>query len=222
MRTILIVDDEINIRKVIEEYAILHGYQTLMAATGYEAIDMVASHDIDLIVLDIMMPELDGYSALKQIKTISDIPVIILSARFEEYDKLLGFELGVDDYVVKPFSPRELMARINTVINRKGVRKNVRFVYKGLVVDYDAKTVEADGTRLNLTPKEYDLLVFLIEHKNQALSRDMLLNKVWDYDYFGDDRTIDTHIKMLRKNLGAYRTLIVTVRGTGYKFELEN
>jgi DNA-binding response OmpR family regulator len=192
------------------------------ANDGEQAIEMVRLHDIDLVILDIMMPKLDGFSAIKQIKAMKDVPVIMLSARFEEHDKLLGFELGIDDYIVKPFSLKELMARIKTVLNRRNIKSNKQEVFDKMVIDYDAKTVTIDFERINLTPKEYELLVFMIEHKNQALSRDYLLNKVWNYNYYGDDRTVDTHIKMLRKNLKDHRHFIVTVRGTGYKFETEH
>lgn len=222
MSRLLIVDDEVNIREVIKEYAMAHDYQVYTANDGLQAIELVKNHDIDLVILDIMMPNLDGFSAIKQIKAIKDIPVIMLSARFEEHDKLLGFELGIDDYIVKPFSLKELMARIKTVLNRRNIKSNRQDVFDKMVVDYDAKTVTIDFERINLTPKEYELLVFLIDHKNQALSRDVLLNKVWNYNYYGDDRTVDTHIKMLRKNLKDHRHFIVTVRGTGYKFETEH
>lgn len=222
MSRLLIVDDEVNIREVIKEYAMAHDYQVYTANDGEQAVEMVRLHDIDLVILDIMMPRLDGFSAIKKIKAMKDIPVIMLSARFEEHDKLLGFELGIDDYIVKPFSLKELMARIKTVLNRSNIKTNRQEVFDKMVVDYDAKTVTIDFERINLTPKEYELLVFLIEHKNQALSRDYLLNKVWNYNYYGDDRTVDTHIKMLRKSLLDHRHFIVTVRGTGYKFETEH
>ena len=175
--------------------------------------------------MDIMMPKLDGFSACKEIKKIKDIPTIMLSARGEEYDKLFGFELGIDDYVVKPFSPKELMARINVVITRhKGASQAAQSVLKfeGLEINVPARTVSVDGKRVELTPKEYDLLFYLIENKNIALSRDKLLSDIWGYDFFGDDRTIDTHIKNLRNNLGEYRKFIVTLRGVGYKFEFED
>ncbi len=222
MSRLLIVDDEVNIREVIKEYAMAHDYQVYTANDGEQALEMVRLHDIDLVILDIMMPKLDGFSAIKKIKAMKDIPIIMLSARFEEHDKLLGFELGIDDYIVKPFSLKELMARIKTVLSRSNIKTNRQDVFDKMVVDYDAKTVTIDFERINLTPKEYELLVFLIEHKNQALSRDYLLNKVWNYNYYGDDRTIDTHIKMLRKSLLDQRHFIVTVRGTGYKFETEH
>lgn len=222
MKTLLIVDDEVNIREVIKEYAMAYDYHVLTANDGVQAVEMVANEAIDLVVLDIMMPNLDGFSAIKQMKEIKDIPVIMLSARFEEHDKLLGFELGIDDYMVKPFSLKELMARIKTILHRRNIHKNRLEVFDQLIVDYDGKTITIDGERVNCTPKEFELLTFMIEHKNQALSRDVLLNKVWNYNYYGDDRTVDTHIKMLRKSLKHYRHYIVTVRGTGYKFETEH
>ncbi len=219
MARILIVDDEKNIREVVREYAVLNGYETDEAEDGMQAMSMVTETEYDCVILDVMMPRLDGFSACKQIKKIRNVPVIMLSARQEEYDKLFGFELGVDDYVVKPFSPKELMARVRVVIDRS--RKNDHQVmrYDGLVIDADGRSVTVDGVRAEMTPKEIDLLIYLARHANVALSRDKLLEDVWGYDYFGDDRTVDTHIKMLRHNLGDYRNKIVTVRGMGYKFE---
>ncbi len=221
MAKLLIVDDEKNIREVIREYALLNGYEADEAEDGMQAIDMIREKDYDCVILDIMMPKLDGFSACKQIKKIRNIPVIILSARQEEYDKLFGFELGVDDYVVKPFSPKELMARVKVVLDRS--RKNETEVLRldngGLVIDVGGRSVTVDGQKANLTPKEIDLLLYMVSHKNMAISRNQLLEEVWNYDYFGDDRTVDTHIKMLRHNLGPYRDHIVTVRGMGYKFE---
>ncbi|MGN1389086.1 MAG: response regulator transcription factor [Bulleidia sp.] len=221
MAKLLIVDDEKNIREVIREYALLNGYEADEAEDGMQAIDMIREKDYDCVILDIMMPKLDGFSACKQIKKIRNIPVIMLSARQEEYDKLFGFELGVDDYVVKPFSPKELMARVKVVLDRS--RKNETEVLRldngGLVIDVGGRSVTVDGQKANLTPKEIDLLLYMVSHKNMALSRNQLLEEVWNYDYFGDDRTVDTHIKMLRHNLGPYRDHIVTVRGMGYKFE---
>lgn len=216
---ILIADDEYLIRNVIKEYCLNEKYTVLEAADGVEAIDIIKKHDVDLIILDIMMPNLDGYSACKEIKKIKNIPVIMLSARKEEYDKLIGFELGIDDYVSKPFSPKELIARIKAVTKRN-THSDV-FTYQKLKIDYQAHTVMIENQELQLTPKEYELLCFFVKNKNIALSREKLLNKLWGYDFFGDDRTIDTHIKMLRNNLGEYRDLIVTVRGMGYKFEIK-
>ena len=216
MATILIVDDEERIREVVKEYCLMEKYDVIEASDGLEALEMVKNNDIDLIVLDIMMPKLDGLSAFSKIKEIKKIPTIILSARSEEYDKLVGFELGVDDYVTKPFSPKELMARIKVILKRKN--GDDKFIYKDLKIDFLGHAVYIKDKELKLTPKEYDLLVYFVKNQNVALSREQLLNKIWDYDFYGEDRTVDTHIKMLRNNLGKYRDLIVTVRGMGYKF----
>jgi len=225
MKKLLIVDDEAKIREVIKEYAEFSGYEAHEAADGMSAIGMVKLNDYDLIIMDIMMPKLDGFSAVKEIQKIKNIPVIMLSARGEEYDKLFGFELGIDDYVVKPFSPKELMARVNAVLNRYEASEQpsddiMRF--EGLEVNFAARTVTVDGEKVNLAPKEYDLLFYMIQNKNIALSRDKLLSDIWGYDFFGDDRTIDTHVKNLRNNLGEYRKFIVTLRGIGYKFEYDD
>ena len=222
MSRILIVDDEINIRRVVKEYAEFEGYEVGEAANGMEAVELVKNNDYDLIVMDIMMPKLDGFYTCKEIKKYKSIPVIMLSARGEEYDKLFGFELGIDDYVVKPFSPKELMARIKAVIKRNsrpdsGIPEKLKF--EGLEIDLAGREVYVDGVKASMTPKEYDLLFYLVKNKNLALTRDKLLEEVWGYDFFGDDRTVDTHIKMLRNSLGPYRKFIVTLRGMGYKFE---
>lgn len=222
MIKMLIVDDEPKIRAVVKEYAKVSGYECDEASDGLVALEKVKLNKYDVIVMDIMMPNLDGFSAIKEIKEVDDIPIIMLSARTDEFDKLLGFDLGVDDYVTKPFSPKELMARIKVVADRKKRTLNTRYTFEGLEVDVTGRVVSVDGERVNLTPKEFDLLVFLIIHKDQALSRDILLDKVWNYNYFGDYRTVDTHIKMLRQNLGIYRKFISTVRGTGYKFEVDH
>ena len=220
MAKLLIVDDEKNIREVVKEYAQLNGYEVEEAADGNEAVSLVERNDYDCIVLDVMMPKLDGFSACKQIKAIKNVPIIMLSARQDEYDKLLGFELGVDDYVSKPFSPKELMARVKVVVDRVPKNKNKDVLtFDGLVIDIQGRVVSVDGERVNLTPKEIDLLIYMAKNRNIALSRTKLLEEVWNYDYFGDDRTVDAHIKMLRHNLGKYRDYIVTVRGMGYKFE---
>lgn len=220
---ILIVDDEEKIREVIREYAVFNDYETDEAADGYEAVEKCSKNDYDLIVMDIMMPRVDGFSAVKLIRKDKDIPVIMLSAKGEEYDKLHGFDLGIDDYVVKPFSPKELMARIAAVLARKsgGAKSGDEeiLVSDGIRVDTAARTIEVDGTRVEATLKEYEILVFLMKNKNIAMSRDRMLSDIWGYDFFGDDRTIDTHVKNLRSLLGAYRDKIVTVRGVGYKFE---
>ena len=213
---VLIVDDEKLIRDVIKEYCIGNKYDVLEAENGVEAIEK--AKDADIIILDIMMPKMDGFSAYKIIKERYNTPTIMLSARGEEYDKLAGFDLGIDDYMTKPFSPKELMARINAVIKRyKG--EDDFYIYKNLKVDFLGHAAYINGKELLLTPKEYDLLVYFINNKGIALSREQLLNNIWNYDYFGNDRTIDTHIKMLRNNLGEYRDLITTVRGMGYKFD---
>lgn len=222
MNRILVVDDEINIRRVVREYAEFEGYQVFEAENGMQAVDMVKNNDYDLIIMDIMMPKLDGFSTCKEIKKYKSIPVIMLSARGEEYDKLFGFELGIDDYVVKPFSPKELMARIKVALKRgRPVSDSTpgKIVFEGLEIDLAGREVYVDGQKASMTPKEYDLLFFLVKNKNLALTRDKLLEEVWGYDFFGDDRTVDTHIKMLRNSLGQYRKFIVTLRGMGYKFE---
>ena len=225
MYKILVVDDEPKIREVIREYAEFSGYEVTEAEDGMSAIGLCKLNDYDLVIMDIMMPKLDGFSACKEIKKIKDIPVIMLSARGEEYDKLFGFELGIDDYIVKPFSPKELMARINAVLSRFKAASHsnqTTLKFDGLEINIPARTVSVDGKKVELTPKEYDLLFYLVENKNIALSRDKLLSDIWGYDFFGDDRTIDTHIKNLRNSLGPYRDYIVTLRGVGYKFEYED
>lgn len=214
---ILIVDDEKLIRDVIKEYLKLEGYNTFEAENGIEAVAIVKTHDIDLVIMDIMMPKMDGYSACKEIKKIKDISFIMLSARSEEYDKLIGFELGIDDYVTKPFSPKELVARVKAVTKRK--EKDGSLQIAGIKIDDLAHEVYIDEKLILLTPKEYDLLKYLLENKNIALSREKLLSSIWGYDFYGDDRTVDTHIKTLRARLGKYRELIKTVRGMGYKIE---
>lgn len=222
MSKLLIVDDEVKIREVIREYAEFNNYEVDEAADGMEAIGLCKLNDYDLIILDVMMPKLDGFSTCKELRKFNDTPVIMLSARGEEYDKLFGFELGVDDYVVKPFSPKELMARVHAVLSRKlvtQVSEQEVLDFKGLSINIPARTVSVDGEKIELTPKEYELLFYLVKHSNLALSRDKLLSDIWGYDFFGDDRTIDTHIKNLRNNLGPYRDFIVTLRGVGYKFE---
>ena len=215
---ILVVDDEELIRSVIKEYLSLDGYQVDEAKDGVEAVEMASNIKYDLIIMDIMMPNKDGYQACKEIKQISDVPFIMLSARGEEYDKLIGFDLGIDDYVTKPFSPRELVARVKTIIKRTSGNSS-KMIFEGLVIDDKAHDVYVDDKKVNLTPKEYELLKYFISNKNIALSREQLLTNIWGYDFYGDDRTIDTHVKTLRNNLGEYRKFIVTVRGMGYKFE---
>lgn len=224
MSKILICDDEKNIRNVVREYAEFEGYTVFEAEDGMSAVDLCRKETFDLIVMDVMMPRLDGFSACKEINKIKPTPVIMLSARGEEYDKLFGFEIGAVDYVVKPFSPKELMARIKIAINRSILSaaeiKIEKYVFEGLEVNITGREVIVDGEKIALTPKEYDLLFYLVENKNIALSREKLLENVWGFDFFGDDRTVDTHIKMLRNSLGEYRKFIVTLRGMGYKFEV--
>ena len=215
---ILIVDDEVKIQQVLKEYASFEGYETDLANNGIEAINKVKENNYDLIVMDVMMPVLDGFSAVKEIKKIKDIPVLMLSARSEEYDKLHGFEMGIDDYVTKPFSPKEVMLRINAITRRSKKKTNIK-KYGGLEIDVPGRNVYVDGKKIELTPKEYELLFYLVDNEGIVVSRENLLTNVWGYDYFGDDRTVDTHIKMLRNNLGDYRDYIVTARGLGYKFE---
>ena len=222
MSKILVVDDEANIRRVVREYAEFEGYEVKEAGDGMEAVEITKNEDFDVIIMDVMMPKLDGFSTCKEIKKTKSIPVIMLSARGEEYDKLFGFELGIDDYVVKPFSPKELMARIKAVIKRSSAPSPAaqdKIKFEGLEIDIAGREVYVDGQRASMTPKEYDLLFFLVKNKGLALTRDKLLEEVWGYDFFGDDRTVDTHIKMLRNSLGPYRKFIVTLRGMGYKFE---
>ena len=224
MGRILVVDDESNISNVVKEYAEFEGYEVAEAEDGMQAIEAVKNNDFDIIVMDVMMPKLDGYSACKEIKKIKNIPVIMLSARGEEYDKLFGFEIGVDDYVVKPFSPKELMARIKVVMKRNASpagQASEKLKFEGLEIDMAGREVYVNGQKTSMTPKEYDLLFFLVKNRNLAMSRDKLLESVWGYDFFGDDRTVDTHIKMLRNSLGEYRKFIITLRGMGYKFEAE-
>ena len=215
---ILICDDEALIRNVIKEYLILENYEVLEAENGLEAIDIVQNQDVDLVVMDIMMPKMDGYQAVREIKKIKDVPFIMLSARNEEFDKLIGFDIGIDDYVTKPFSPKELIARIKAVTKRtKG--EDATYKYETLVLDDLAHEVTIDGKQVVLTPKEYELLKYFMQNKNIALSRDTILSNIWGYDFYGDERTVDTHVKTLRNNLGKYRDVIKTVRGMGYKFD---
>ena len=217
---VLIVDDESLIRDVIKEYAALERYEVSEAENGLEAVEMVRLNDYDVIIMDIMMPKMDGYQAVREIKKIKNIPFLMLSARGEEFDKLFGFEVGVDDYMTKPFSPKELIARLKVITKRhKNNESGVKWVFDGLVVDDAAHEVYVDDELVTLTPKEYDLLKYMIQNKNIALTREQLLSNVWGFDFYGDDRTIDTHVKTLRNNLGKYRDLIVTVRGMGYKLE---
>ena len=218
---VLIVDDEDMIRNVLKEYVEFEGNEAFEAADGMEAVRMCRDNDYDVILMDVMMPRLDGFSAVKEIKKIKDIPVIMLSARGEEYDKLFGFEMGVDDYVTKPFSPKEVMARINAVTKRRSPAKeepkNDVYKFEGLTIDMAGRNVYVDGEKAELTPKEYEILFYFVKNRGIALTREKLLMDVWGFDFYGDDRTVDTHIKMLRSNLKQYRKFIVTLRGLGYK-----
>ena len=219
---ILIVDDEINIRGLIRKYAVFEGYQVTEAGNGLEALQMCRACRFDLIIMDVMMPEMDGFSAVREIRKESDVPVIMLSARGEEYDRLRGFELGVDDYVVKPFSPRELMMRVAAILKRVtgGASEAAEVVtLDELVVDFTARRVSIAGQALQLSPKEYELLFYMVRNRGIALTRERLIAEVWGYDFYGDDRTLDTHIKLLRKSLGTYADRITTLRGVGYRFE---
>lgn len=218
---ILVVDDEELIREVIKEYATLDGYTVEEAENGLEAVEKCKKDKFDLVIMDIMMPKLDGYRAVKEIYKDSNIPVLMLSARGEEYDKLIGFDLGIDDYVQKPFSPKELMARVKAILKRSK-RETKKISVLGIVIDDEARTVEIDEKKVVLTLKEYELLKYLIENKNIAISREQLLNTIWGYDFYGDDRTVDTHIKTLRSKIGKYKDNIITLRGVGYKFEIED
>ncbi len=214
---ILVVDDEELIREVIKEYLVLNGYVVTEAKDGEEAIKKFKENNINLVIMDIMMPNMDGYTACKEIKKLREVPFIMLSARSEEYDKLIGFDLGIDDYVTKPFSPKELVARVKAILKRD-IKENI-ITLAGIKIDDLAHEVYIDDELVILTPKEYELLKYLIENKNIALSREKLLENIWGYDFYGDDRTIDTHIKTLRNHLGKYRNLIKTIRGMGYKIE---
>jgi len=221
---ILIVDDEQRIREMIREYTILEGYEMDEAADGASALDLFGQKDYNLIILDVMMPKIDGWTVCREIRKTSQVPIIMLTARGEEYDKLFGFELGVDDYMVKPFSPKELLARIKAIVRRNANAAQrdssaEAISYDGLKIEFNSRNVYVDGALVSLTPKNYELLNYFIDHPNRVFSREQLLNAVWGYDFYGEDRTVDTHIKMLRESLGEYRKFIVTVWGTGYKFE---
>ena len=225
MYKLLVVDDEAKIRMMIRKYAEFEGFSVTEAEDGMQAVTICRKDPrrFDLIVMDVMMPELDGFSAVREIRKISSAPVLMLSARGEEYDRIHGFELGVDDYVVKPFSPKELMMRIQAIIKRSrpAESESDRLIlqFGGLKIDITGRMVEVDGTRIDLTPKEYDLLFYMAQNRNIALTREQLITNVWGYDFYGDDRTLDTHIKLLRKSLGEYSRMIVTLRGVGYRFE---
>ncbi len=222
MSKLLVVDDEFQIRQIIKKYAEFEGHTVEEAVDGMEAVEICRKNTYDLIIMDVMMPELDGFSACREIRKFTNTPVIMLSARGEEYDKIHGFELGSDDYVVKPFSPKELMMRVNAVIKRSNGQKDALkdvFTYEGLSVDFSARIVTVNGNRVEMTPKEYDLFFYMVKNKGLALTREQLISEVWGYDFFGDERTLDTHIKLLRKSLQEYSRCIVTLRGVGYRFE---
>ncbi|MDD3307151.1 MAG: response regulator transcription factor [Acetobacterium sp.] len=222
MYKILITDDEEKIRALIKKYAIFEGHTAIEAANGMEAVALCRKEAFDIIIMDVMMPELDGFSAVKEIRKTQNIPVLMLSARGEEYDKIHGFELGIDDYVVKPFSPKELMMRIDAIMKRTArdqPQEHDIFVKDSLTVDFTARRVLIDNENIEMSPKEFDLIFYLIRNKNIALTREKLITEVWGYDFYGDDRTLDTHIKLLRKSLGEYAGLITTLRGVGYRFE---
>ncbi|MBQ7172867.1 MAG: response regulator transcription factor [Clostridia bacterium] len=230
MYHILVVDDEIRIRSIIKKYAEFEGHEVTEAGDGMEAVLLCRKNRYDIIIMDIMMPELDGFSACREIRKISDTPIIMLSARGEEYDRINGFEVGVDDYVTKPFSPKELMLRIDAILKRTAARGGaakkaqnevVELEGGALTADLTARTVTIDGERIELSPKEYDLFFYLLTNRNIALSREKLLSEVWGYDFYGDARTLDTHIKLLRKSLGRFADYIVTIRGVGYRFDLK-
>lgn len=220
---LLIVDDEARIREMIRKYAAFDGYAVDEAANGMQALEMCRAKSYDLIIMDVMMPELDGFTACREIRKTSQVPVIMLSARGEEYDRIHGFELGVDDYVVKPFSPRELMMRVSAILKRAGAAQTEsdQVAVGGMLVDFTARRVTIDGENVDLSPKEYDLLFYMVRNRGIALTREKLISEVWGYDFFGDDRTLDTHIKLLRRSLGDYARCITTLRGVGYRFEKE-
>ena len=219
MIKLLIVDDEIRIREMIRKYAQYEGFHCDEAKSGTEAVKMALENEYDCIIMDVMMPEMDGFSACRQIRKEKNVPILMLSALSEEYDKIHGFDLGVDDYVVKPFSPKELMMRIRAIVKRSKGQENEFFEVEGLKIDFSAHQVLIDGEAASLSPKEYDLLCALVSNRGIAMTREKLLQKVWGYDFFGDDRTLDTHIKLLRRNLKHYSKFIVTLRGVGYRFE---
>lgn len=220
-KTVLVVDDEKEIRKIIGTYLLQEGIVVLEAEDGYEALKVFDNEKIDLIILDVMMPKMDGWQVCKEIRKQSKVPIIMLTARGEEYDKLFGFELGVDDYVVKPFSPRELTARVKAVFQRIDVFKNEEEIYvvEDLKINVKSRVASISEEEITLTPKEYDLLSFFVKNRGIVFSRDKLLDEVWGYDFIGDSRTVDTHVKILRERLGRNRSWISTVWGVGYKFE---
>lgn len=222
MSRILVVDDELRIRELISKYAKFEGHEVFEAGDGMSAVEICRRESFDIIIMDVMMPELDGFSALREIRKFSSTPALMLSARGEEYDRIHGFEVGADDYVVKPFSPKELMMRVSAIIKRSGKQGTASETvsFEGLTVDFAGRMVYVDGERIEMSPKEYDLFFYMVRNKNIALTRDKLISDVWGYDFYGDDRTLDTHIKLLRKSLGQYSKFIVTLRGVGYRFDV--
>ena len=229
--SILVADDEENIRKLIRKYAEFEGHTVTEAKNGMEAVNLCREKPYDIIIMDVMMPELDGLSACREIRKFADTPILILSARGEEYDKISGFEFGIDDYVVKPFSPKELMLRIDAILKRAGKAgpasadrqpAHETFSEEGLFADFTGRIVTIDGKKADMSPKEYDLFFYMLRNRNIALTRERLISEVWGYDFYGDDRTLDTHIKLLRKSLGPYSKFIVTLRGVGYRFETDH
>lgn len=223
MYKILIVDDEEKIRTLVKKYAVFEGHEVTEASNGMEAIRICENKNFDIIVLDVMMPELDGFSTCRKIRQTKQIPILMLSARGEEYDRINGFELGIDDYVVKPFSPKELMLRIDAIVRRTKVNTNMTedktVSFEGFTVDFDGRIVCIDNKRIDMSPKEYDLLFYMVKNRGRALTRENLITNVWGFNYYGDDRTLDTHIKLLRQHLEEYSRFIVTLRGVGYRFE---
>lgn len=223
MYKILVVDDEAKIRELIHKYAKFEGHEVAEAENGMQAVRLCRENDYDMIIMDVMMPELDGFSAVKEIRKHKNTPVIMLTARREDYDKIHGFEAGIDDYVEKPFSPKVLMLRVEAILRRsrpgEGADAHETYVNGTLSVDFTARMVSVEDQQISLAPKEYDLLFYLVRNRNIALSREKILTEVWGYDFYGDDRTLDTHIKMLRKALKDNSSHIVTLRGTGYRFD---
>ncbi|HBK85269.1 MAG TPA: DNA-binding response regulator [Firmicutes bacterium] len=220
-KRILLVDDEARLREMLKTYLVHEGYDVVEAADGKEAMELFHSQEYALVILDVMLPQVDGWTVCREIRRTSQVPIIMLTARGEEYDRLFGFDLGVDDYIVKPFSPKELLARIKAIIRRSEQSDDHlgRIVIKGLEIELSSRSVFVDGSELALTPREYDLLSFFVQHQNQVFTREQLLDVVWGYDFAGDSRTVDTHVKMLRERLGDYRRFLITVWGVGYKFQ---
>lgn len=220
-RRILLVDDESRLREMLKTYIAHEGYEIVEASDGREALELFRNQEFALVVLDVMLPHVDGWTVCREIRRTSTVPIVMLTARGEEYDRLFGFELGVDDYMVKPFSPKELLARMKAIIRRseQGSEALERLAIQGFEVEFSSRTVKVDGRELALTPREYDLLSFFVQNQNQVFTREQLLNAVWGYDFAGDSRTVDTHIKTLREQLGIYRRFLVTVWGVGYKFQ---